>query len=92
MEEKSLDQLFTKEQLKEVKKLIEENKKRKLKPYDSEYTRRLRELFRKWDSQLMQKGVLPDYLAYAVAYKISQNPEAFTSALNLAIKNYKKVV
>lgn len=90
--QKDISAILTKEQMKEVKKQIEENKKRKLNPTDSEYTRTLREMFRKWDKQLMEKGVLPDFLAYWMSYKISQNPEAFTSALSKAIKDYKKVV
>ena len=90
--QKDISAILTKEQMKEVKKQIEINKKKKLNPTDAEYTRTLREMFRKWDKELMEKGVLPDFLAYWMSYKISQNPVAFTSALSKAIKDYKKVV
>jgi hypothetical protein len=95
MEERTittLDAILTKEQLKQVKKLIEQNEKKKIKPEDIEYATSLKELFRQWNTQLLKKGVLPDFLAFWLTYRVSQNPVAFKESLNLAIKKYKAVV
>lgn len=86
MEEKELSEILNKEQLKELKKLINELEKKKIKPLDVEYVKSLRELFKKYESDLIAKKVLPDYLAYAIAFKISQNPELFKIKLENAIK------
>lgn len=88
----TLDTLLTKEQLKELKKLVERNEKRKLKPDSIEYGNSLKDFFRKYHKELVKKGVLPDYLAYWLSYRISMNPEAFKQQLGMAIKNLKKVV
>jgi hypothetical protein len=88
----TLDKILTKDQLKQVKKVIEQNEKKKIKPSDMEYSNSLKELFKKWHDQLLEKGVLPDFLAYWMTYTISKNPMKFKENLNLAIRKYGKVV
>jgi hypothetical protein len=85
VEEVSLEEILTKEQLKELRNLVEEKKKKKVNPLSPEYTMQLKELFRKYEKELLKKGVLPDYLAYAVAFRISQNPELFLAKLKQII-------
>jgi DNA-binding protein H-NS len=80
----SLPEIFTKEQLKELMKLVEDKKKRKINPLSTEYIKNLKELFGKWERELIEKGIYPDYLVYAVAFTISKNPELFLFKLKQA--------
>jgi len=80
-----IEDILTKEQLKELKKVIQENNKLKIKPLDTKYTESLKALFNKYRKQLIEKGVLPEYLAYAIGYKISQNPEVFMEKLKQVV-------
>lgn len=81
----TIEQILTKPQLKELKRLIIENKKKGLKPLDTEYTNSLKELFKKYEKDLLAKEILPDYLAYAVAHLISKNQEVFLAKLKQVI-------
>jgi hypothetical protein len=64
----SLLELFTKDEKKEIKKFLIENKGKS--PY--ELTGKLKELFGKWRNELEAKGILSDYLAYAFAQKLAE--------------------
>jgi hypothetical protein len=83
--EVGLEEILTKEQLKELKELVEEMKAKKVEPFSLEYTKRLRELLKKWEKELMEKEIHPDFLAYAISFKIYQNPEAFLIKLKQLI-------
>ncbi len=63
-----LDKIFTKEQRKELKKFLKEKKSTD----PMELTVELKTLFRKWGDDLRERGILPDYLAYAFAYQLSR--------------------
>ena len=64
----SLQEIFNKEQRKELKKFLKKNKG---KP-PSELTPELKKLFNKWKEDLLSKNILPDYLAYAFTYILSR--------------------
>ena len=59
-ENKSLDEILTDEQLGEVEKIIH------LSTNDDDILRRLKEYFLSINKQLEAKGILGDYLAWAV--------------------------
>lgn len=64
----SLQEIFTKEQRKELKKFLKD--KKDIPPL--ELSRELKPLFKKWEKDLLAKGILPDFLAYAFAYQLSR--------------------
>lgn len=68
----SLEEILTEKQYDEFKKHIKIQFKKGLKPLDIEFINSLKELFNQWEDDLILVGILPDYLAYIVAYKISQ--------------------
>lgn len=69
MEEKPIDEIFTKEQLKKLKGFVNEHKGDN--PLD--LTKELKELMKPWADEMERKGVLSDYMAYAFAYMWSVN-------------------
>jgi hypothetical protein len=64
----TLDIIFTKEQRKELKNFLIGKKGTD----PMELTEELKTLFRKWEKDLLEKGILPDYLAYAITYQLSR--------------------
>jgi hypothetical protein len=66
----TLGEIFNKEQAKELKKILEEAKRKNLDPL--ELTDVFKQTFAKWRGDLLEKEILPDYLAYAFAYVLSQ--------------------
>ncbi len=64
----SLDEIFDKEQRKKLKKFLKEHKGED----PMELTGKFKEMFREWEKDLLKKGILPDYLAYAFAYQLSK--------------------
>lgn len=69
---KELSEILTPEQIKEITRFVKENKS--LEPTSLEFTKKLKELLRKWEKELMEKGIYPDYLAYAISYLLSKYP------------------
>lgn len=67
-----LKEILTEEQREELTKHINSQLRKGLKPLDIEFINSLKELFNQWEDDLILVGILPDYLAYIVAYKISQ--------------------
>lgn len=65
-----LSDIFNREQAKELKKILEEAKRKKRDPL--ELTDEFKQLFSKWESDLIAKEILPDYLAYAFAFVLSK--------------------
>jgi hypothetical protein len=65
-----ISEIFNKEQAKELKKILEEAKRKNLDPL--ELTDVFKQTFAKWKGDLLEKEILPDYLAYAFAYVLSQ--------------------
>ena len=63
-----ITEIFTDEQKKELKKFLKEHKHER----PLELTGELKKLFGKWKEDLIRKGILPDFLAYAFAFKLSQ--------------------
>jgi len=66
--ELSVREIFNKDQRKELSKFLKEKKD---KP-PLELTDDFKTLFKKWEKDLLEKGILPDYLAYAFAYQLSR--------------------
>lgn len=64
----SLKEIFSRPQAKELIKFLRDRKNAKRNPMDM--TDDFKTMFRKWEHDLMKKGVLPDYLAYAFAYQL----------------------
>lgn len=54
--------------VKKIKAFLDEHKKED----PCELTGKLKEMFSEWREELEEKGVLPEYLAYAFAYKLKQ--------------------
>lgn len=72
MRQVALGDILTKEQIEELRKYVNSQLKKGLKPLDTEFTNGLKVLFNQWKDDLLSKEVLPDYLAYVVAYMISR--------------------
>lgn len=72
MRQVALNEILTKEQIKELEKYIDSQRKKGLEPLDTEFIKGLKMLFGQWEKDLLAKEVLPDYLAYAVAHLISR--------------------
>lgn len=66
----TLGEIFSKEQAKELKKILEEAKRKGKDPL--ELTDVFRQTFAKWEKDLTAKEILPDYLAYAFAWTLSK--------------------
>jgi hypothetical protein len=66
----TLGEIFNKEQAKELKKILEEAKRKGKDPL--ELTDVFRQTFAKWEKELTAKEILPDYLAYAFALTLSR--------------------
>jgi|GEM_PF-3034163 len=66
----SLEEIFTKEQAKELKKILKEAKEKKRDPL--ELVDVFKQLFSKWEQDLMAKEIYPDYLAYAFSFVLSK--------------------
>jgi hypothetical protein len=66
----TLAEIFSKEQAKELKKILEEAKRKGKDPL--ELTDVFRQTFAKWEKDLTAKEILPDYLAYAFAWTLSR--------------------
>jgi len=73
-----LSDIFNREQAKELKKVLEEAKRRKRDPL--ELTDEFKQIFSKWESDLIAKEILPDYLAYAFAFVLSKT--GYDKAIN----------
>lgn len=61
--EKSLEEIFTKDQLKQLSAFVKAHKSEK--PYD--LTNELKALMAPWKDELRKKGILSDFMAYAFA-------------------------
>jgi hypothetical protein len=73
MFEVKLTDILTTEQLKALDVILKEMYRDGIRdPLSTEFTGTLKTLFGGWKDDLEKKGVLPDYLAYAVAFMISQ--------------------
>lgn len=84
-----LSEILTEDQIKELIRLVKE--KKKIEPTSFEFTTQLRELFKKYEKELLEKGILPDYLAYAVAFLLSKFPvEARISFLKIEKERAKE--
>jgi len=66
--EVSIADILNKEQRAELRRFLGQNKDKS--PMD--LTGDLKQLFGKWREDLEGKGVLPEYLAYAFAFKLSE--------------------
>jgi hypothetical protein len=75
MEEKivRISEILTKNQIDELIELVK--KKKGIEPTSLEFTKELKELFRKHEKYLLERGILPDYIAYAIAFQLSKIPE-----------------
>jgi hypothetical protein len=86
MKKVSVSEIFNKEQAKELKKILEEAKRKNLDPL--ELTDVLKQTFSKWEGDLLEREILPDYLAYAFAYALSQTGyDRAINELNKIISN-----
>lgn len=63
-------EIFNKEQAKELKNILVEAKRKNIDPL--ELTDVFKQFFSKWESGLMSKEILHDYLAYAFAFALSK--------------------
>jgi hypothetical protein len=68
-----LSEILTKNQIDELIDLVK--KKKGIDPTSFEFTKELKELFKKYEKHFLERGILPDYLAYAVAFQLSKIPE-----------------
>jgi len=66
----SMKEIFTRPQARELIKFLKDRKNAKRNPMDM--TGDFKTMFRKWEDDLMKKGILPDYLAYAFAYQLQR--------------------
>ncbi|MFQ6056163.1 MAG: hypothetical protein ACE5KE_00340 [Methanosarcinales archaeon] len=85
----SIRDILTKEQINELEKFL---KKKKSTP-PLELTQDFKKLFRKWEKELKEKGVLPDYLAYVIAWYVDKvGYDRALLELKLAKKKLKEVI
>lgn len=90
MEVKELGEILTEEQIEELIKLVKS--KREVEPTSFEFTKELRELFKKYEKELLAKEIYPDYLAYAVAFALSKLPfEGRIQVLKIQKEKAKKL-
>lgn len=72
MKQTSLDELLTETQIHALDFTISELLNEGIEPLDTKFINVLKELFGIWKEHLESKGINSDYLAYAVAYAVSQ--------------------
>jgi hypothetical protein len=65
----SYSEIFTKEQSRELADFLKRKQKEKASPYD--IINGLSEMFSRWRADLEAKGILPEYLAYALALMVA---------------------
>jgi hypothetical protein len=70
----SMDEILTKEQIKEVDEYVKTQRKAGVQPIDTEFIQGLKKLLDKYRDELVLKGVDSDYLAYALVNTFMQNP------------------
>ncbi len=86
-----LSEKLTSEQIKELRETVKELRKKKIAPLDPEFTKALKELFRKYESELIKKEIHPDYLAYMVSFILSNLPqEIWEQTLRISEEKAKK--
>lgn len=61
--EKRLEELFTKDQLKQLSAFVKEHKNER----PTDLTKELKALMAPWKTELLKKGILSDFMAYAFA-------------------------
>jgi len=84
MKKVPISEIFNKEQAKELKNILEEAKRKNLDPL--ELTDVFKQTFAKWEKDLLEREILPDYLAYAFAYTLSK------SGYDRAINELNKII
>lgn len=70
----SMDEILTREQIKEVDEYIKTQHKAGVQPIDTEFIQGLKKLLGKYRDELNLKGVDSDYIAYALVNTFMQNP------------------